>query len=86
MIGFMIMATEDKQWLTVTEAVELMGCTDGWVRMLLRTGQLQGQKFGPRSWMVSRASALEQKKELTSRAVGQREQAKKPQKARKRQG
>lgn len=73
----MIMATEDKQWLTVTEAVELMGCSDGWVRMLLRTGQLEGQKFGPRSWMVSRRSALEAKKTLTARSVGQRQTAEK---------
>ncbi len=80
----MIMATEDKEWLTVKEAELLMGCSDGWVRVLLRTGKLIGQKFGPRSWMVSRASALEQKKELTSRAVGQ--QAKTAKKARKKRG
>lgn len=70
------MATTDNEWLTVAEAVELMGCTDGWVRMLLRTGQLEGQKFGPRAWMVSRASALEQKTVLSKRSVGQRQAAK----------
>lgn len=79
----MLMATEDKQWLTVNETVELMGCTNGWVRMLLRTGQLEGHKFGPRAWMVSRKSALAQKKILSSRAVGNREKAKTAKKPRK---
>jgi len=79
----MTMATEDKSFLTVTEASNLMGCTVSWIRQLLRSGQVSGQKFGPRSWMVSRESAIEHKKKLTPRSVGKRPTIKKAAKRRK---
>jgi excisionase family DNA binding protein len=79
----MEMATEDKAFLTVTEAAEAMGCTVSYIRRLLRAGELEGQKFGPRSWMVARQSALEHRKVLSPRAVGHRETVKKAAKRRK---
>jgi excisionase family DNA binding protein len=79
----MEMATEDKVFLTVTEAAEAMGCTVSYIRRLLRSGELEGQKFGPRSWMVARQSALEHRKVLSLRSVGNRETVKKAPKRRK---
>lgn len=78
------MATEDKAWLTVVEAAEEMGCTVSYIRRMLREERIDGQKFGPRSWMVSRASALEHRKLLSTRAVGHRETVKMAKKAKKR--
>lgn len=78
------MATEDKAWLTVAEAAAEMGCTVSYVRRMLRDERIQGQKFGPRSWMVSRASALEHRKVLSTRSLGHRETVKLAKKAKKR--
>jgi len=61
-------ASPDKEWLTVEEAVEVIGCTDGWVRHLLREGKLEGWRAGERAWLVRRSSALECRKGLTSRS------------------
>lgn len=64
-------------YLTVTEAVRHMGCTDGWVRMLIRTGKLEAIRFGQRAWLIPQKAADEAKKALSSRSVGKRD-AKKP--------
>lgn len=63
---------EGGEWLTVAEAVEFMGCTDGWVRMLLRSGRLQGKRLGERVWLIPLAAAKEAKANLSSRSVGKR--------------
>jgi excisionase family DNA binding protein len=60
------------EYLTVAEAVEFMGCTDGWVRMLLRSGRLEGKRFGERVWLIPLAAAKEAKANLTARSVGKR--------------
>jgi excisionase family DNA binding protein len=44
-------------FLSVNEAAELIGCTDGRVRQLLIDGQLKGQKLHARAWVVDRDSA-----------------------------
>lgn len=64
----MIVASPDKTWLTVEEAVELIGCTDGWVRHLLREGRLDGWRAGERAWLVNRDSAIEARRNLTTRS------------------
>lgn len=75
------------EYLTITEAVEYLGCTDGWVRHLLRTGsdtiKLDGRQIGKRLWLVNKASATRAREALTTRANGKRHLAKRPLAARK---
>lgn len=64
--------------MTIAETVSYMGCTDGWVRALLRQGKLKGHRVGLRLWLVSLASAKEARESLTTRATGKRHLAKRP--------
>lgn len=43
--------------VSATDAAEIIGCTTGRVRQLLRDGMLRGQKLGKRAWAVSRVDA-----------------------------
>lgn len=69
---------EGGEYLTVREAVEFMGCTEGWVRMLLGTGKLAGKRFGQRAWMIPVEAAREARDNLTSRSVARKHLAKRP--------
>jgi excisionase family DNA binding protein len=69
---------EGGEYLTVREAVELMGCTEGWVRMLLGTGRLAGRRFGERVWLIPIEAAREARDNLTTRATAKRHMAKRP--------
>lgn len=67
------------EYLTVAEAVALMGCTDGWVRVLLREGKLPGaRRIGQRVWLIPSRAALEARDALTTRANAKRHLAKRP--------
>lgn len=66
------------EYLTIAEAVQYMGCTDGWVRMLLRNKKLRGKQIGQRLWLVTRESAAEVRDSLTTRAKGKKHLAKRP--------
>ena len=44
-------------WITTTEAVELSGYHIDYIRQLIKTNRVKGQKWG-REWQVSRASLL----------------------------
>jgi excisionase family DNA binding protein len=80
----MSVASPDKNWLTVEEAVELIGCTDGWVRHLLREGKLEGWRAGERAWLVRRDSAVKARAKLTTRSNAKKGQrAAKPRRGRK---
>ena len=46
-----------ENFLTVTEAADVIGCTTGRVRQLLLAGSIIGKKFTKRSWAVDRDSA-----------------------------
>lgn len=74
---------DGEDYLTIAEAVEFMGCTDGWVRHLLRSEKLRGRRLGQRLWLVSASSAKEQRDALTTRANAKRHMAKRPLAARK---
>lgn len=64
-------------YLHVTEAVEAIGCTDGWIRVMCREGRLPGAiKAGQRAWLIPVESAKAAKLELSARATVH--QAKKP--------
>lgn len=71
-------------YLTMGETVQLMGCTEGWVRKLLRAGKIPGKKIGGKCWMIPQHAAIEAKGELSVRSVGLREPAKPAKKAPKR--
>jgi excisionase family DNA binding protein len=64
--------------MTIAETVAYMGCTDGWVRALLRDGKLRGKRLGERLWLVSLSSATEARDALTTRASGKKHLAKRP--------
>lgn len=66
------------EYLTIAEAVSYMGCTDGWVRILLRKKKLRGKQIGQRLWLVTRESASEIRDSLTTRAKGKKHLAKRP--------
>jgi excisionase family DNA binding protein len=67
------------EYLTVTEAVEVMGCSDGWVRILLREGKLPGaRRIGQRVWLIPTSAAKEARDALTTRSVGKKHLAKRP--------
>jgi len=69
---------EGGEYLTVREAVGLMGCTEGWVRMLLGTGKLLGRRFGERVWLIPVEAAREARDNLSTRSVGKNHLAKRP--------
>jgi excisionase family DNA binding protein len=65
-------------YLTISEAVEYMGCTDGWVRALCRDGRLQSRMLGKRLRLVEKRSAAKVRDSLTTRSVGKAHLAKRP--------
>ena len=69
---------EGRTYLTVLEAVQHMGCSDGWVRKLIRAGKLPATKFGNRVYMIALDAADEAKTELSTRSVGKRHMAVRP--------
>lgn len=81
-------ASPDKEWITVAEAVKLCGCTEGYIRRLLiaEDSRLTGWKAGERAWLVKRADALALKASLTTRSnlrKSERPAAPKPKRKRK---
>jgi excisionase family DNA binding protein len=72
------------EYLTVAEAVEVMGCTQGWVRHLLGEGKLAGaRRFGQRVWLIPVQSAKAASADLSTRSVGKKHLAKRPLASRK---
>jgi hypothetical protein len=56
-----------------------MGCTDGWVRILLREGKLPGaRRIGQRVWLIPTSAAKQARDALTTRSVGKKHLAKRP--------
>ena len=64
------LASPDKEWITIAEAVKLAGCTEGYLRRLLGEGdtRLRGWKAGERAWLVFKADVLTLKASLTTRS------------------
>lgn len=84
----MVCVTPEKinigEYLTVSEAVEVMGCTEGWVRALLRDNRLPGaRRIGQRVWLIPAAAAREARDNLSTRSVGKKHLAKRPASSRK---
>jgi len=70
-------------YLTVPKAVEFIGCTDGWVRVLCREGKLASRMLGKRLRLVEKRSAAHVRDTLTTRANAKKHLAKRPAAARK---
>jgi hypothetical protein len=66
------------EYLTVPEAVEFIGCTDGWVRHLCREDKLKSRLLGKRLRLVEKRSAAHVRDTLTTRSVGKKHLAKRP--------
>ena len=66
----MVVASPDKEWVTISEAVDLAGCTEGYLRRLLiaEDSRLTGWKAGARAWLVKRADVLRLRDSLTTRS------------------
>lgn len=65
-------------FLTVSEAADHMGCTEGWVRMLIRNGKLQAQRHGLRAWLIPLEAATKARAGLTTRSNGKKAEAIRP--------
>ena len=72
------MASPDNKWVSVSEACKLAGCTDGWIRHLLREGKLGGFQVNEWTWMVDRAEAVALRKNLSSRSNAAKDKPSKP--------
>ena len=72
------------EYLTVAEAVDLMGCSEGWVRTLLGQGKLPGaRRIGQRVWLIPTSAAQHARDGLSTRSVGKKHLAKRPAASRK---
>lgn len=47
----------DNKWLTLEETAKMTGYTDGYLRRMLRNGELAGCKLNPRLWLVEKKAA-----------------------------
>lgn len=61
----------DPEYISTTQAGELLGITRQHVVRLLRAGELEGQLITARSWIVSRAS-VERLRAARSAAAGEK--------------
>lgn len=50
-------------WITTQEAVELTGYNPVYIRYLLSTGKIEGEKWA-RSWRISRQSLLDYRRKI----------------------
>lgn len=72
------------EYLTVAEAVEVMGCSEGWVRTLLGQEKIPGaRRIGQRVWLIPAQAARAVRDSLTTRSVGKKHLAKRPAASRK---
>lgn len=46
-----------ENYLTATEAAELIGCSSARVRQMIQQGVIKGKKLSPRMWLIARADA-----------------------------
>ena len=51
------MSLSARKFLSVEEAADLLGCTVGRIRQMLRAEELKGEKLNERAWAVDREDA-----------------------------
>jgi hypothetical protein len=67
------------EYLTVSEAVDVMGCTEGWIRSLLGREAIPGaRRIGQRIWLIPAAAAKEARDGLSTRSNAKKHLAKRP--------
>jgi excisionase family DNA binding protein len=87
MVAAMPQKIDGGEYLTVAEATQVMGCTEGWVRALLGEGKLPGaRRIGQRVWLIPAQAAKQARDALTTRSVGKKHLAKRPAAKRKKPG
>ncbi len=59
--------TQEKMWISVPEAAELLGCTDVWVLKLIHAGTLDGFRLNGRAWAVRKTSVEKNVREYETR-------------------
>ena len=58
----------DGKYFTVTQSAEMAGCTVSYVRQLLRSGAISGEKVGDRAWLIPAKEIENLKKSPTGKA------------------
>lgn len=61
-------AARGDEWIAIGEAARIMQCSKSWVLILLRRGDLVGEKIHSRAWVVSRKSATKNAEEYQKHA------------------
>jgi excisionase family DNA binding protein len=61
-----------KKQFTVTEAASKAGCTVSYVRRLLRSGSISGNKVGSWLWLLEESEIKKLKKSLGIRSSGKK--------------
>ena len=64
-----MIAMLEGKYYTVTQAAELTGVTVSYVRQLLRTKKITGEKFGEIAWVIP-ANQLEKLSKVTESNLG----------------
>lgn len=59
--------TERREYVSVPDAAEMLGCTDVWVIRLINRGDLDGFRLSGRAWAVSRESVEKNLQEYLQR-------------------
>ncbi len=57
-----------KNMLAISAASKLAGCSDTYLRRLLREGKLRGDRVSERCWLVNQSDIEKLRDQLTSRA------------------
>ena len=65
-------------YYTVEQAVGVIGCTDGWIRRLIRVGKLPAVSAAGRAYLIHESDALAARDGLTTRANAKRHLAVRP--------
>lgn len=47
---------ESREWMSVPEAAQMLGCSDTWVLKLIGRNELEGFRLSGRAWAVSTRS------------------------------
>lgn len=58
---------EEREYVSVPDAAEMLGCTDVWVLKMIARGELDGFRLSARAWAVSRKSVQKNLQEYLSR-------------------
>ena len=58
---------EEREWISVPDAADRLGCSDVWVIRLINDGTLDGFRLSGRAWAVSKASVEKNLQEYLQR-------------------